>query len=245
MIDSEQYQEILDFLPLQFRDPGEQEYIAFLWDAFDSNLRAEKYQFAFMAYQMMFMSFVYFNVWQVKTIRHRDFQMIKLGFSDALGKAGSPFAFSEENESKILDLLRYVCSDHSDVNALIGKFKALVKERNKIAHASGLIPFSTPEYLDAKCKEILRYAGEVQGYCKSIIHECFINFLIESQDPDTRENIDTKEHLDSELLKKYYLSAMDVKQCLEVSYSVVESQPGIEAIVDLFETLREQYSVEP
>ena len=36
-------------LPLSFNIPKEQEYIAFLWDAFETNYTHGKYQFAFLA----------------------------------------------------------------------------------------------------------------------------------------------------------------------------------------------------
>ena len=45
---------------------SEQEYIEFLWDAFESNYTHGKYQFAFLAYHMLTMSFVYFNIWQIR-----------------------------------------------------------------------------------------------------------------------------------------------------------------------------------
>ena len=39
--------ELSDYLPLSFTSPKEQEYVAFLWDAFASNYTHGKYQFAF------------------------------------------------------------------------------------------------------------------------------------------------------------------------------------------------------
>ena len=38
----------------------------FLWDAFETNYTHGKYQFAFLAYHMLTMSFVYFNLWQIR-----------------------------------------------------------------------------------------------------------------------------------------------------------------------------------
>ena len=56
----EEAYEILDYLPIRFKQRNEQEYIEFLWDSFQSNYENEKYQFSFIAYHMLFMSFVYF-----------------------------------------------------------------------------------------------------------------------------------------------------------------------------------------
>ena len=59
---------IFNYLPVRYKDNNEDEYIKYLWDSFESNYDNEKYQFAFMAYHMLFMSFVYFNIWQVKSV---------------------------------------------------------------------------------------------------------------------------------------------------------------------------------
>jgi hypothetical protein len=61
------------YLPLSFKSPKEQEYIEFLWDAFETNYTHSKYQFAFLAYHMLTMSFVYFNIWQIKQTEPKDF----------------------------------------------------------------------------------------------------------------------------------------------------------------------------
>ena len=86
--------QILQYLPIRFKQRDEQEYIEFLWDAFESNYQNEKYQFAFIAYHMLFMSFVYFTIWQIKSVRADDFDKIKLGFNNNFGQAQNPFGFS-------------------------------------------------------------------------------------------------------------------------------------------------------
>jgi len=99
---------ILNYLPIRFKNSVEQEYIEFLWDSFESNYNNEKYQFSFIAYHMLFMSFVYFNVWQIKKIQTEDFDKITLGFHDCFETATSPFTFSQESESKILTIFRFL-----------------------------------------------------------------------------------------------------------------------------------------
>src|SRR5829696_2953727 len=98
--------ELATYLPLSLKSPKEQEYIAFLWDAFDTNYTYGKYQFAFLAYHMLTMSFVYFNIWQIKQTRPDDFQMGLIGFGKdsekELLEATSPFVFSTVNERTIL-----------------------------------------------------------------------------------------------------------------------------------------------
>ena len=91
----EEAAELGNYLPLSFKSPKEQEYIAFLWDAFETNYTHGKYQFAFLAYHMLTMSFVYFNIWQIKQTRPADFAMGLIGFArdeKALLEATSPLA---------------------------------------------------------------------------------------------------------------------------------------------------------
>ena len=64
---------ILDYLPTTFAVPGEQEYVRLLWAAFESNYEQENFQFAMLPYHMLYMSFVYFSVWQIKLMRPKEF----------------------------------------------------------------------------------------------------------------------------------------------------------------------------
>src|ERR1700692_673784 len=94
----EEAAELANYLPLSFKTPKEQEYIEFLWDAFDTNYKYGKYQFAFLAYHMLTMSFVYFNIWQIKQTEPSDFEKVLIGFDrdteKSLMEATSPFVFS-------------------------------------------------------------------------------------------------------------------------------------------------------
>ncbi len=58
--------ELGNYLPFSFKSPKQQEYTEFLWDAFETNYTHGKYQFVLLAYHMLTMSFVYFNIWKIK-----------------------------------------------------------------------------------------------------------------------------------------------------------------------------------
>lgn len=111
--------ELVDYLPISFKTQSEQEYINFLWDAFNSNFENKKYQFAFLAYHMLTMSFVYFNIWQIKQNEPKDFAKGLIGFSKEIEKdllnATSPFSFSTVNERSILRLLKLIECDNSKI----------------------------------------------------------------------------------------------------------------------------------
>ena len=75
------------------------EYVAFLWDTFETNYTHGKYQFAFLAYHMLTMSFGYFNIWQIKRTEPKNFEMSLIGVGKDVEKnliaATSPFVFKE------------------------------------------------------------------------------------------------------------------------------------------------------
>ena len=73
--------DLADYLPISFRTSGEQEYISFLWEAFETNYDNGKYQFAFLAYHMLMMSFIYFNIWQIRQAQPDDFEKGLIGFA--------------------------------------------------------------------------------------------------------------------------------------------------------------------
>lgn len=232
--------EILNYLPIRFKNRNEQEYIEFLWDSFESNYNNEKYQFSFIAYHMLFMSFVYFNVWQIKKIHSADFEKIILGFHNCFETATSPFTFSEEYESKIFTLFRFFGLGKDK----IGQYKTIVKLRNDVAHSNGNIFFKAQETVDNKITEILRFAEEIQQHSKSAIQDCFKRFLIESQNEDERRYIDIQEQIHEELVHEHYLSQKDLEFCMEYDITELNTEPNFEEIDRIFEEPKTEYAQE-
>lgn len=206
--------ELGNYLPLSFRSPKEQEYIEFLWDAFETNYTHAKYQFAFLAYHMLTMSFVYFNIWQIKQTRPDDFAMGLIGFSKEIEKnllqASSPFVFSTVNERTILRFLKLIACD----NGKIGTYAKLVDDRNDTAHPNGNIFFSTQAALDGKIAEILRVVDEIQNHSRPVIEHCYRDFLLSNHDADEREYPGDADQIREVLIHGNYLSQKDVEICL-------------------------------
>ncbi len=236
--------ELSNYLPLSFKTPKEQEYIAFLWDAFDNNYIKGNYQFAFLAYHMMTMSFVYFNIWQIRQARQSDFEKALIGFSKDVEKsllaATSPFVFSTVNERSILRLLKLINCD----NSKIGTYAKLVDDRNETAHSNGNIFFSTQAALDKKITEILRVVDEIQTYSKPIIEDTYREFLLQSNDPEEREYSDTIDQIREVLIHKNYLSQKDIAICIDFDLSVITDCPEIESIRTLHEAFTLKYTME-
>ena len=210
----EEAAELGNYLPLSFKTPKEQEYIAFLWDAFETNYSNKKHQFAFLAYHMLTMSFVYFNIWQIKQNRPADFLKATYGFTkdneDTVLSATSPFTFSEIGESAIFRFLKLIDCD----NGKIGSYTKLVKDRNASAHPNGIIHYADQQTLDLKITETLRVVAEIQMHSKCVIEDCYRQFLLDSHDPEVREYPDAEDQIREVLIHANYLSQRDIDICM-------------------------------
>ena len=238
----EEASDLGSYLPLSFKTPSEQEYIEFLWEAFQSNHDNGKYQFAFLAYHMLTMSFVYFNIWQIRQARPEDFEKGLIGFGKDIEKnlvgATSPFVFSTVNERSILRLLKLIACD----NGKIGTYAKLVDDRNKTAHPNGNIFFSTQEALDAKITETLRVVDEIQTHSKPVIEHAYRDFLLQNHDPEEREYPDSADQIREVLIHENYLSLRDIDICLGIDLALLVTSDSFPAIENLHRSLRATYA---
>ena len=240
----EEAAELADYLPLPSKTPKEQEYMESLWDAFETTHTHGKYQFAFLAYHMLTMSFVYFNIWQIKQTTPKDFAMGLIGFGKDIEKslldATSPFVFSTVNERSILRFLKLIACD----NGKIGTYAKLVDDRNESAHPNGNIFYSTEAATDIKITEILRVVAEIQTHSKSVIEHCYREFLLQNHDPDEREYPDAVDQIREVLIHGNYLSQKDIEICLGFDVESLADRPRIDAMRELHAFLVEKYKSE-
>jgi hypothetical protein len=233
----EEAAELANYLPLSFKTPKEQEYIDFLWDAFDTNYTHGKFQFAFLAYHMLAMSFVYFNIWQIRQTEPKEFAMGLIGFGKetekALLEANSPFVFSTVNERSILRFLKLIACD----NTKIGTYTKLVDDRNETAHPNGNIFYSTGAALYVKITEILRVVAEIQRHSKPVIEQCYRAFLLSNCNPEEREYPDPVDQIREVLIHENYLSQKDIEICHGLNLSEFEGRAELPTIRELHESL--------
>ena len=231
--------ELANYLPRSFKTQNEQDYIAFLWGAFETNYQTEKYQFAFLPYHMLTMSFVYFVIWQIRKNAPDDFHKATIGFSKDDGKilsvADSPFAFSEISESSIFRILKLINCDDSK----IGKYVRFVRDRNDTAHANGNIFLRDQEALDNKIKEILRSVDEIQTHSTTVIQRCYKTFLMQSYNEEEREYYDPVEQIQEILIHGNYMSQKDIETCTAFDVAALRHQPGFSDIVALHQFLHQ------
>ena len=206
--------DLAEYLPDFFKTPTEQEYMAFLWATFEENYNKARYQFAFLAYHMLMMSFVYFKIWQIRESCPEDFEKGLIGFSrDDDRKAlrdASPFTFSKVNERSILQLFKLIGCEESN----IGNYKKLVDDRNDTAHANGNIYFRTQSAMDAKIRQVLQAVEEIQFHSEPVISRYYQEFAIQSHNLDEREYPDIEDQIREILIRGNYMSRKDIELCV-------------------------------
>jgi len=236
--------ELTHYLPLSFKTRSEQDYIVFLWDAFETNYIYGKYQFAFLAYHMLTMSFVYFNIWQIRQAQLDDFEKGLIGFGKDIEKnlleATSPFIFSAVNERSILRLLKLIACD----NCKIGTYAKLVDDRNETVHPNGNIFFSTQAALDAKIIETLRVVDEIQTHSRPVIEHGYRDFLLQNHDSEEREYPAATDQIREVLIHENYLSQKDIDICLGFDLSDIADRPEIDSIQTLHGVLKSEYGTD-
>lgn len=234
---------IFEYLPISFKSQDEQKYVEFLWESFQSNYDNQKYPFAFIAYHMLYMCFLYFEVWQIKENRGEDFAMAMIGFNKdnekELLEATTPFAFWSIPERSFFRFLKLIDCD----NGRIGSFAKIVDFRNNAAHSNGNIFFNAQASIDLKIDEVLSYVGEIQTLSRPVIGDCLIKFLRESSIPDEREFLDNDDQIREILVHKNYLSQKDIDYLLTFDVNHLSAEPNFVVIKQLFENFKQHYLV--
>lgn len=232
---------IFDYLPLSHKKPSEEEYLTFLWESFEVNYEAKKYPFAFIAFNMLYMSFVYFEVWQIKQNRRKDFEMAMVGFDKdrerGLIDATSPFAFWSINERSFFRFLKLInCG-----NDRIGSFAKIVDVRNEAAHSNGNIFFNSQKAIDDKISEVMSHVEEIQNLSKPIIEDCLIDFLKSSWNSEEREYLDDTEQFREALIHKNYLSQKDIELMVNFDITRLYAEDHFMEMKSLFDAFVSEY----
>ena len=234
--------ELADYLPLSFKTQSEGEYVIFLWDAFESNYTSGRYEFASLAFHLLYMSFVSFSIWQIRLVREQDFKNALIGFqSEAENKlmaADSPFRFFDQlKESQIFRFLKLIGCE----NLQVGEFAKFVKRRNKIAHPSGTVFFNDQLSIDKEIAEMMEEVSKIQAHMQPIISEVYSRFLNESSDIEEREYSDPTDELNASLIHRNYISQKDIEICRDFDLAYLVDKPHYANMCELHAVLLATY----
>ncbi|MEY4592490.1 MAG: hypothetical protein RIR18_1385 [Pseudomonadota bacterium] len=237
---------ILDYLPISYRNKEEERYVGFLWESFATNYENEKYEFANLAFHLLYMSYVCFAVWRIRAARKSDFEKAMVGFQNEvenkLFKADSPFQFYEHlKESAIFRFIKLIgCG-----NKQVGEFSRFVKFRNRIAHPSGTTTFNDRQALDVHIALVLTEIANIQNHMTPVLQELFGAFLCsESNDPEKREYIDDSDQIREALVHDNYLSQKDIEICLGFDINTLAGNANFPAIKTLFDAFVQAYQAD-
>jgi hypothetical protein len=237
----EEAYQLEDYLPLSYKNSSEQNYIGFLWDAFASNHASGKYQFAFLAYHMLTMAAVYFNIWQIRHHLPNEFKAAMVGFNldheKELLCCDSPFAFHCVNESGVMRFMKLL----GVPNDKIGNYTKLVKDRNSIAHCNAVVYPSDEKTLDTKVAEVLRVIDEIQTHSKPVIEKAYGVFLVQSGAKDDWQYDAAADQVREIFVHGNYLSRKDIDICLGHDISNLSNEPTFAAIQELHDSLQAAY----
>lgn len=235
--------ELGDFLPASYKTRSEGEYVAFLWDAFQSNYTSGKFEFASLAFHLLYMSYVSFSIWQIRIIREQDFRNALVGFQNdaenSLLEADSPFKFYERlKESQIFRFLKLIGCDNDQV----GEFAKFVKRRNKIAHPSGTVFFNDRIAIDGEIAEMMREVRNIEDHMRAVIAEVYKRFLVESADQEELQYATLDQEIEVNLIHRNYMSRKDLEICLGFDIQALRDHQHFGVIDGLHESLRQTYS---
>ena len=153
-------------------------------------------------------------------------------------EATSPFTFWRVGESRVMRFLKLIGCD----NGKIGRYAALVKERNDAAHTNGNIFVSTRAALDQKIWETLRVAEEIQTHSAPTVQRCYSRFLDASGNSEDREYPDNADQIREALIHAHYFSQKDIEIC--AAYDIVnefDTHLYFSGIESLHKCLRDNY----
>lgn len=230
--------ELGTYLPRSFASASEQAYLDFLWSAFQTNYEAERYEFASLAFHLLYMSFVSFSIWQIRLARPGPFSMAMVGFrreeEGSLMDCESPFKFYDRlKESQIFRFLKLIgCT-----NQQVGEFAKFVKRRNKIAHPTGTVFFNDQAAIDAEVVDMMKEVRHIEAHMQPVVLELYHRFLSERADEDEWQFAVPGDEVQANLVHANYMSDADLAFCRNFDIASLSPEHGFGAKQALHQSL--------
>lgn len=174
--------QIRRYLPIRFADEEANDFLKYLEETYFENIRNKKYQFAFIAFHMLYMTFCYKTKWFLKI---QNNQKINQSLQDYISKRDKNAFFNV-----LFDLARF--SEKETFDCLLSSLKGFnsndidnckihVTKRNHCAHASGKIEYNEKD-IDYLISDELKYIERMQGKIQPDLIKFLENFLDENWD---------------------------------------------------------------
>ena len=157
----EHLKQILKFLPIQFADEEANEFIIYLSDAYIENLEKEKYQFAFIAFHMLYMTFCFKTKWFLRKQKNKKIEESIETYLRSNKKKffNGLFDLSQFNEKDtihhLLHSLNFDIVETED-------HKKCIDIRNNCAHANGKIRYNQIK-INTSIEEEVEFIEKIQS----------------------------------------------------------------------------------
>lgn len=226
--------ELGEYLPQSFANASEKAYLDFLWSAFQANYDAGRYEFASLAFHLLYMSFVSFSIWQIRLARPDPFAAAMVGFRNEdegdLMACESPFKFYDRlKESQIFRFLKLIGCN----NAQVGEFAKFVKRRNKIAHPTGTVFFNDRAEIDREIADMMKEVRNIEAHMQPIVLDLYRQFLGENSNPEDWQYGTFEDEITANFMHKFYMSAADIVFCRNFDITSFDDALEYEAITEL------------
>lgn len=203
--------QLRNYLPVEYIDLENDNYIEYLIDAYLKNVEAEKYQFAFISFHLLFMSFIYKTIWLLKKEEVDNIGNMLNQFAREVIIVSSPFDFSSIDEAKSFQILRCLRFHINEIEL----FALPIKNRNHCSHAMGKIQY-LKEDIERFISDELQSSEKILQKTKSCLEALFKKFIYDNWEPETREFISSKETVDF-FIRQNLLSSKELDLLTSVS----------------------------
>jgi hypothetical protein len=212
---------ISEYLPLGFMDEETSDFVKYLSDAYMENVENGKFQFAFTAFHMLNMIFIYKVQWFLKEQGNADIEQALENYirQNSGASFNTLFDLSQVPEKTSLEKLLKALSFHiNDIDIC----KNHVGVRNNCSHASGKVYYKTQAKIEHYIEEELEYIAKVEEKLKPSLAIFLENFLKDNWDKSLLAgNI-------SSVLREKYFSEKDLELLANVDVRVLSQRSDTE-----------------
>ena len=218
-------EQIKRYLPVYYTDENTNDYIAYLTDAYLLNTEKELFQFSFLAFHMLFMSYIYKVIWFLH--KHKPEAVASFIRNNHLEDISHFFQLSIAGEKLALRALTQLVSHQNT----IADFCISVDRRDHCAHASGYIQYSAQK-IENFINEELEHIQKIQPLLNSYISDLYKHFLYENWNPDERSYSLPQEMIDA-FLRAELLSLEDLLLLTKVDFSELHEKSNHPKIINI------------
>lgn len=172
--------QIRRYLPIKFADEEANKFLKYLYEAYLENIKNKKYQFAFKAFHMLYMSFIYKVSWLLNDKGHQIKQLLNKTAKDKGDRENRSIMFntlfdlSQLREKESLECLFLSLKFYQND---LKECKRHVDVRDNCSHASGKIYYFEKEvqfYIEDELKYIAILHNKIKSDLKNIL-ENYLN----------------------------------------------------------------------